>query len=495
MGTRKRSSPGSNPRPRDTSKNRLAHFSSCGAVHGLGSRGGRGGLERGYWHPIRPRYWANPSVGSMSAAVVLDSYAENRRLSLEMARAWGRIVREELPSGNVRFRVDLGVIAVNGVKKRRRISTTPSPHFLPFTSERDAEVELERIRARAIGEESKASIVASYLPAEVSKQQFETWLWLYVEHFKAEVETGDLSYNSLREIQRWAAPGGYWRWWDGKDIRSLTNADGTAYTRWLAGQPSRSNKAKPGDLIGAKTRRNVIHGLRSLFTWASTEAATGAGKAWEVPLMKVPPYVRPQTPTISPDATAAVLADIPWEARGIFLAAVWEVRRFSTLAAATLDDYDPETRRIHWHQGRQGAQVDAPIRGQKNRVDRWREVFAPELIEWLDWRFAQVSLEDRMAGRATALFWYPKARNKAKSWSYDSYWKLWTETAEKHGVTVSPGAGTRTSSLSAFAEVLPLPALQNHSDHASTASLTRHYTHGAKPAHAAMVKRLRPEGD
>lgn len=417
--------------------------------------------------------------------------ASGGAISHEMAKTWGTVVVDRRPSGSVRYRVDLGVVAVSGVKARRRIDHGPGPHFVPFTDRRDAEVELDRIRARAIGGEPKASIVASYLRSEVEAQLFETWLSRYVEHFERLAESGDRSWTSFRDVRRWAAPGGYWRWWDGRDIRGLTNADGTAWTVWLSEQPSQSNKAAPGALLSPKTRKNVIDGLRAMLTWASEESATGAGRAWEVPILRSPRYDRRATPTIAPETTAAILADIAWEDRGAYLAACWETVRFGSLAAATLEDYDPERRMIHWHRGRQGSRVGSPVRGQKNHADRWREVWAPELVEWLEWRLAQVTPEDRLEQRRTALFWHSRARNRAKAWSYDAFHRTWREAAKRHGVTLSPQAGTRTSSISAMAEVVPLAALQQHTMHASAASLTRHYTVGAKPERAAIVRRMR----
>lgn len=409
------------------------------------------------------------------------------QMSHDMAKSWGRLERDELRSGETRWRIALGVVDVRGERKRRRVSTSRAPDFIPFADERDALVELDRIRARAINGESREQIVESYLPELVEEQRFENWVERYVGHFKRLCETGDRSWNSLRDLERWTKANGYWRWWDGRDIREFTNADATAFTTWLADQPSRSNRDE-GRKLTAKTRKNVVDGLRAFLVWASQEAATGAGQAWPVPILRSPRSECPSTPTIPVEVTRQILAEIPWEIRGAFLAAAYESARFSTIAAATLGDYDPATAQIYWHRARQGHRVDAPIGGQKNRRRVRREVWSPDLREWLDWRIEQVTAADRIAGRASALFWNPAAHNRAKAWTYDPFRAAWARAAALHGLTtVPPQAGTRHSILSRLGEVLTPTALQAHSMHASASSLA-HYTTGTKANHAVMMR-------
>ena len=88
---------------------------------------------------------------------------------------------------------------------------------------------------------------------------------------------------------------------------------------------------------------------------------------------------------------------------------------------------------------------------------------APELIKWLEWRVAQASDADRLAGRAQALFWYPPAKNADKAWSYTTHRKVWTNACTEAGEKISTQAGTRHSILSRLAEVLTPHELQNQS--------------------------------
>jgi len=82
-------------------------------------------------------------------------------------------------------------------------------------------------------------------------------------------------------------------------------------------------------------------------------------------------------------------------------------------------------------------------------------------------------------------------RNAAKSWSYTAYAKCWNAACLKVGEDIAPQAGTRHSVLSRLAEVLTPDALKSQSQHRSLQSLA-HYTVGAKPNHAAMVRAIRP---
>ncbi|MAG29408.1 MAG: hypothetical protein CL908_00780 [Deltaproteobacteria bacterium] len=95
-----------------------------------------------------------------------------------------------------------------------------------------------------------------------------------------------------------------------------------------------------------------------------------------------------------------------------------------------------------------------------------------------------------MAGRDMALFWNPSARNKAKAWTYDPYWKQWRDACGPE--VIAPQAGTRHSVLSRLAEVLTPHELKSQSQHRDLRSLD-HYTVGAKPNHAAMVRAIRPK--
>jgi hypothetical protein len=59
-----------------------------------------------------------------------------------------------------------------------------------------------------------------------------------------------------RELERWAMPDGHLAWWRGKSIYEIRAGAVEDWSHW---------PAKRG--IAAKTRRNVLDGLRSFVTW------------------------------------------------------------------------------------------------------------------------------------------------------------------------------------------------------------------------------------
>ncbi len=326
-------------------------------------------------------------------------------------------------------------------------------------------------------------VIDAYMPVEYAKELVEAWIAKYVERWRSRVDSGDNSPTSLREIERWARTGGYWGWWQGRDARTLTNGDVEDWQRWLAEQG-----------IGPKTRNNVSDGFRSMLRWASASGAQGAGQAWPVPNFPAINYTKAATATIPVDRVLRILEAIPWERRGIFLAVAFESLRFSSAAAHLLEDYDVKTGEVIWHRGRQGQRLDSPVRGQKNREVTRRVPWAPELVRWLKWRTEQATAEGKLVGRAQTLLWDPMAWNDEKAWNYTSYRRCWAKACKKAGEDIAPQAGSRHSVLSRLAEVLTPDALKSQSQHRSLQSLA-HYTVGAKPNHAAMVRAIRPDSD
>lgn len=401
---------------------------------------------------------------------------------LAMASDFGQVYSDNPGGGRgLRHRIYLGKRDGRNVF----VTGTPDPFDrskrIRFQTREQAEQCLTLIRARLMAGWDIPSVLAALAPTDADRQLIEDWARRYLEHMRAQVETGERSPNTLRELERWAKPDGHWGWWWGRDVRALKNADVVSWHAWLAGRG-----------IGAKTRRNASDGLKTFLRWASRAGATGAGAAWPVPAFPAISAPATRTPTLPVDRVLRVLEAIPWPRRGIFLAIAFESVRFGTACAALLEDYDPATGTIHWHRGRKGQRLDAPVRGQKNNAAVRREVWAPPLREWLDWRVAQATTEDRLAGRATALLWDPEANNAAKAWNYTSHRRAWGWACKAAGERIAPQAGTRHSVISALAGALTPHNLRAHTQHADLKSLA-HYTVGAKPDHAAMVAVLKPK--
>jgi hypothetical protein len=398
---------------------------------------------------------------------------------LAMASTFGQVYSDAPGNGRAqRHRIYLGqrdgrAVFVTGLPdpfdRSRRIR---------FKTRAEAENCLVLIRARLMSGWEVPAILAALAPTDADRQRVEDVAARYLEHWTAQTRAGERSPTTLRELERWAKPGGLWGWWWGRDVRALRNGDVIAWHAWLAEQG-----------IGPKTRRNVSDGFKTFLRWASRASATGAGDAWPVPAFPAISAPKTRTPTISVERVLGVLERIPWERRGIFLAIAFESIRFGTACATLLEDFDADGHVIHWHRGRKGQRLDAPVGSQKNREDTRREVWAPPLRAWLEWRVSVATTEDRLAGRAQALLWDPEANNPAKAWNYTSYRRAWGWACKAAGEKIAPQAGTRHSVISALAGVLTPHELQAHTQHADLGSLA-HYTVGARPNHAAMVRTI-----
>ena len=83
---------------------------------------------------------------------------------------------------------------------------------------------------------------------------------------------------------------------------------------------------------------------------------------------------------------ATVLAQIPWDRRGAFLAARHGIRP-GELRALDCSDYElvEEVPGLTISKAAKGPNSDAPIRETKNRRADWIPV-DDELVEWIEWR-------------------------------------------------------------------------------------------------------------
>ena len=58
----------------------------------------------------------------------------------------------------------------------------------------------------------------------------------WIDYLRDLVDTGDRSGNYLRDVERWAKPGGCFSWWDGKSIYSVREVAAESFERWLSKQ-------------------------------------------------------------------------------------------------------------------------------------------------------------------------------------------------------------------------------------------------------------------
>jgi len=241
---------------------------------------------------------------------------------------------------------------------------------------------------------------------------------------------------------------------------------------------------KTGERLSAKTQRNVSDAFRTFLRWLERRGL----------IEKVPAFPRIEVTGYEPriltlDQQAAVLAAIPWDRRGAFLAGAFEALRLSEAEIRALDIDDYEDGWLDVSKAVKGNAVSSPIRVTKNRSSQRREVWSPELKEWIEWRIAQATPEARLRGEI-ALFWNPTARNAPKRWAPDALEREWNRACEKVGVRGVPfQQGTRHTTLTALSQELPERVLRQFSRHRHAGSLD-HYTR-PRATPAAIVRALR----
>ncbi len=382
----------------------------------------------------------------------------------------GGILEKRLPSGKVRYVIDLGW----SDGKRLRVFSVPGlgGQRLPFETKEAAQRVLNILSAQVRGGKALDAVLAECRGRAASVDAVERHLVTYLEHYRAQVEAGARSSNSIREIERYAAQGGHLEYWRGRDIRSISYGQIEDWHLKLAKQG-----------LGAKTIRNVSGVLKAFLRWM--EKRGELAKVPTFPPIAVPEYA-PRI--ISIEEQRRILDAIPWDRRGAFLAAATEALRVSEVRALSLDDWDGK--HLVVARAVQGRQVDAPIKHTKNRSAVRREPWDEEFRRWLDWRVEQATPAARLRGEV-ALCWNRDADNRAKRWSVPALRRAWDEACEAASVPrVAFQQGTRHATITALAQVMPERVLRDFTRHRDPASLS----HYAKPTAApeAIVRVLRP---
>ena len=389
----------------------------------------------------------------------------------EEVRDFGKILAERLPSGKVRFRIDFGVL------DGRRYILNGEPRAdggrRSFKSAEDARETLYAIRADMVARDLKRhqALALWFEKGPAPEDLIGERVKRYLDHFKTLVDEGQRSPTTLRELDRYAKPDGHWSWWTERPIHGLAYGDVADWHRWLA---------KRG--ISAKTRKNVSDAFRAMLRWWRDRDPKVAVPKFE------PIRVRRYVPTIiGMDEQARILAAIPWDRRGAFLAAAFEALRMGEIRALDVSDY--REGRLRVAKAIQGPRLDAPIADHtKNDAGEVREVWHPELRAWLDWRLEQKT--ERLQG-AVALFWNPTARNQARRWTPDPMEREWRRACEAVGASVPLQEGTRHAILTQLGGALTEKVLQAFSRHRDGRSLS-HYSK-PRPKAAAMVRAIKGE--
>ena len=294
----------------------------------------------------------------------------------------------------------------------RPVGRVWSHHGIRLTDEETANRLLEQIRGKVAEDRSLADVLAEYLPATAKPNLVPARVAAWLEVKRRQVETGDRSPTYLRELRRYARPGGEFSWWANRSIHEISYAALEDWSGWLADKETKHGR------LSAKTRANILGAFRGFVGWLHRREEIR--KVPEFPTVDVPEYL-PRI--ISIEDQAAILAAIPDERRGIFLTlALMGLRPGEARALNVADLHDGW---LHVSHAMKGDTADAP-RGPTKTKKAKRLPMPTELAEWIE---AHVDISSRLTG--AALFPHPRT---GKRWSHRSLRDTWIKAQESVGI-------------------------------------------------------------
>lgn len=211
----------------------------------------------------------------------------------------------------------------------------------PLAERRDAEHLLRKVRALVAHGRPIEDAIAHFSTERATPNHVQTRLASWLAKLEDEVTAGDLSPTYVAELRRYVAPGGYFSWWQGRSIFDVDYGTLEDWSRWLAKRPALDRQGKPTErTLSASTRRKALGAFHAFVAWLHRRGDLPAVPPF--PPIKPAPY---DPPIISAAVQDAILAEIPWDRRGAFLAAACGVRP-GEVRAMNVDDYfeDSEAR-------------------------------------------------------------------------------------------------------------------------------------------------------
>lgn len=289
----------------------------------------------------------------------------------------------------------------------------------------------------------------------------------WLERMRDLVDAGERSPTYLRELERYAEPGGHLDELLELTIYELRPARLEAWGR---------NLAKKG--LAPKTRRNIVGALAAFLNWLyDLEEISRVPK---LPSVSVPTH---SPRIIAPATQDAILAEIPEDRRGPFLALVAHALRPGEVRALNVGDYAWRDRQLTLSHAMKGLTSAAERRGTKTR-DVMRFPVADELAAWLE---AHVELEERVLGDRP-LFLNP---GTGQRWSYWALRDEWRSAGARVGVPdVRLYEGTKHSTLTALRSAgVPLDVVQRAARHKDRRTTERYAQLGDLAVVEALKKR------
>lgn len=357
-----------------------------------------------------------------------------------MAKKVGRVVR-----WREGWRIDLRAFGAGYLYRTRNER---------FTSKRHAQSVLDGLRAR-LGKESLEVLVDEYRGPRRSEHLVPRWATRFLADYRARVERYELSPQYVAELERWAQPGGHWR-----HLAHLSVFE-------VEGSHVRELERALSQDLHPNTVTKVLGGFHRLLAFVRENTPKRMG--FVMPEFPRRRHVRHTPRVVTLEVQDAILAAIPEDRRGVFLAMRLGVRP-GEARAFDVADYDFGSGLLTVAHAMQGQSHEARRAGTKESTVGVIEVDA-DLRGWIE---AHVRPRERLESRP--LFRHPKARRRkgyTDRWTTSSLSYEWRKACVAVGVVgVSMYPGTKHSSATAARRAgIPLDVIQRalrHRDARST---------------------------
>ena len=375
-------------------------------------------------------------------------------LPWEVASVIGRVEKRVGRSGKASYRVD-----IRWEGERWRIGQAPiAGHWTKLDTPEIAEFVLNSIRVEASECGSVPRAIAPFLNRPDDLWLVPNCMTRFVGRERDREAGGEISPRTLGELERQVRAGDF-DWWAETHVFSIKFG---LLEDWAA----HLTKAGKGPVI----RRRLLENFRRMLRWLHKRGDLDA-----TPDFPKIPYDQKAPEVLLPREQAAVLAEIAWEKRGLFLAMAHTIRPGEARAADLLHWRAPD---ILVQQAVKGITATAPIRGLKERD--WRVVGADDRLgEWIVWRMEQATPEERLRRLGVPLFPNPRTGGR---WSHHAIAREWGRATERAKVRyVPPYAGTKhTTSTNLVRQGVPAKTLQKFLGHADMRSTDRYVVLGSR---------------
>lgn len=417
-----------------------------------------------------------------------------------MAEQLGRVAWSKSDGHHVEFRT----VRFEPGTKPIRVRITRAD-FGRIENPRDAQRVLNRIHAQLVEGYKLEDILARYVRKKLGVNLFIRRWATFCESKLPKVRAGRLAARRVRELELYVQRG-YFDCWAETAVQEIGELELLEWVEWMrtpkekarggvpliGHQDPRSRAPRPisispsspapdhragkdcnGKLLSEKTLRNVLADIGQFLRWLHAR-----GVIQRMPRVPTSELVLEEyAPTIPDAATVArILAEIPAELRGVFLARSYMGLRPSEARRLDVADLRDEGRAIQ-------------VLASKSKKRKARLLtLAPPVLEWL------AAVRDLAhAFPAEPLFPNPRADNAAKRWTEKCEWDAFKRACRLAGVgDWKPNESGRhffaTEYVNQGVDVFAVKSWLGHSDIATTARYAK-----LRPQTLANVVKLRSD--